>query len=417
MDSRTDILNSCLKEFRNTPEANTLVYYRSRDSRLTFDERMAIIRSIEKSFSPLFLELKAESQSLSESDLIYCALVASGYSPVVIADCISISKDSLRMRKIRVKGKLSPAWNELLFPEQDVAGATKSGCGNCDDNVAQHTSGAGNTPILLHQNQLKAKVMETKKITFGQAIKSGFRNSFKFSGRASRTEFWYFILFYVLVFYTLGLIISFSIPFIFKASNHQLTPTVALVSTGILFVIMIIPLIGITVRRLHDRERSGIWIMAYLAPTGLALLFAIGSFLIFGSETTVTETVSYTDPAAQYNKYTDSEGDTIRIYPDYMPQVLSGKRFFYYKANGDSIVVEPSVFNTQSSTGSRPEIKNDQKLIYGTAGIMSLLAIIAIVGFVILIIMCALPGTEGPNLYGPDPNAVWADAQTDTPMI
>lgn len=199
MDSRTDLLNSCLKEFRNTPEANTLVYYRSRDSRLTFDERMAIIRSIEKSFSPLFLELKADSPSLSESDLIYCALIASGFTPVVIADCLSISKDSLRMRKIRVKGKLSLAWNELLFPEQDVAGATGNGTCNCDDNVAQHTSVTGNAPILLQQNQLNSKVMQTKKLSFGQAVVSGWKNCFRFKGRASRSEFWYFILFDAIV--------------------------------------------------------------------------------------------------------------------------------------------------------------------------------------------------------------------------
>ena len=199
MDCRADILKTCLTEFLKTPEANTLVYYRSRDSRLSFDERLAVTRSIEKAFSPMFLQLKTESPSLSESDLIYCALVATGMSPVVIADCISISKDSLRMRKIRVKEKLSLPWAELLFPEQDVADATKSATEKCDDNVAQHNSKAQKTAILLQQNQLNSKVMETKNVSFGQAIKLGFRNCFRFSGRASRSEFWFFILFYAIV--------------------------------------------------------------------------------------------------------------------------------------------------------------------------------------------------------------------------
>lgn len=207
MDPRTDVLNSCLSEFRNTPEANTLVYYRSRDSRLSFDERMAITRSIEKAFSPMFLQLKTESPSLSESDLIYCALVAAGLSPVVIADCISISKDSLRMRKIRVKEKLSQSWVELLFPESDPDTATKSATGKCDDNVAQHNSQAQEQAILLPQNQLNAKVMETKNVTFGQAIRLGFKNLFKFSGRASRSEFWYFILFYAIILSAIPLLI------------------------------------------------------------------------------------------------------------------------------------------------------------------------------------------------------------------
>ena len=199
MDSRTEILNSCLTEFRNTPEANTLVYYCSRETRLSFDERMAITRSMEKAFSPMFLQLKSESPSLSESDLVYCALVASGMSPVVIADCISISKDSLRMRKIRVKEKLSLSWAELLFPESDVAGATKNATKKCDNNVAQHVSRASEPAIPLQQNQSNAKVMETKNVTFGQAVKSGIKNCFRFSGRASRSEFWYFILFYAII--------------------------------------------------------------------------------------------------------------------------------------------------------------------------------------------------------------------------
>ena len=212
MESKTDILNSCLAEFRNMPEANVLMCYLSRENRFSFDDRMSISRSIETAFSPMFLSMKSESPSLSDSDLIYCALVAAGVSPVVIADCLSISKDSLRMRKIRVKEKLSPSWVEVLFPEQDVAGATKKS----DDNVAQHNSEAQKTAILLQQNQLNSKVMETKNVSFGQAIGLGFKNMFRFSGRASRSEFWYFILFYAILLNVL----AFVLPFIIRFVSH-----------------------------------------------------------------------------------------------------------------------------------------------------------------------------------------------------
>ena len=197
MNSKTDILNSCLAEFRNMPDSNILMRYLSRESRLTFDERLSITRSIEKAFSPMILDMKSESSALSESDLVYCSLVAAGLSPVVIADCLSISKDSLRMRKIRVKEKLSRSWTELLFPEQ-----------KCDDNVAQHNSGANHSGILLQQNQLNSKAMQTKNVTFGQAVISGWKNSFKLTGRASRSEFWYFILFDALVIFIMGFIIK-----------------------------------------------------------------------------------------------------------------------------------------------------------------------------------------------------------------
>lgn len=220
MESKTNLLNSCLAEFRNMPDANVLMRYLSREDRFSFDDRMSISRSIEKAFSPMFLDMKRESPSLSESDLIYCALVAAGLSPVVIADCISISKDSLRMRKIRVREKLSASWCAILFPEQETAtatkGATKSATGKCDDNVAQHISGPTSPSILLQQNQSKSKVMETKSVSFGGAIRLGFKNMFKFSGRASRSEFWYFILFYAIVLNVL----AFLVPFVIRLLPH-----------------------------------------------------------------------------------------------------------------------------------------------------------------------------------------------------
>ena len=214
MESKTNLLNSCLAEFRKMPDANVLMRYLSRENRFSFDDRMSISRSIETAFSPMFLDMKRESPSLSESDLIYCALVAAGFSPVVIADCISISKDSLRMRKIRVREKLSASWCAILFPEQETAAATKSATGKCDDNVAQHISHPVQPSILLQQNQSKSKVMETKNVTFGGAIKLGFKNMFKFSGRASRSEFWYFILFYAIVLNVLAFLLPFIIRFI-----------------------------------------------------------------------------------------------------------------------------------------------------------------------------------------------------------
>ena len=411
MDSRTEKLQSCLAQFRQMPEACMLIEYRSRQNRLTFDDRMAVTRCIETAFAPVFLELRAESPSLSESDLIFCALAAAGFKPEVISDCISISKESLRMRRKRIKEKLTPFWTEQLFPETETV--TKTVTGKCYDNGTQQISGAHEADILLRQNQLNAKDMETKKITFSQAINSGFRNMFRFTGRASRTEFWYFILFYTLVFYTLGIVVSFLIPFVMLTAKIPITPQAALMTVSIIAFILIIPLISITVRRLHDSERKGAWVLSYLLPMVIVLVFLIYSmFHLSYVERTETETATYSNPAEYYNRYTDTDGDTIRIYPDYMEQVRSGKRFFYYKANGDSIAVEPGVFSPISQTSQTPQVDREQKLIYGTAGIISFLVILSIIGFILLIIFCAMPGTEGPNRYGPDPNVVTQPAQS-----
>ena len=206
MNSRKEILNSCLETFRDTQEFKMLFHYLTRETRLNFEERMTLTRTIEQTFAPLFREMKNDSPTLSESDLIYCVLVAADFDNTVIADCISISKDSLRMRKIRVKEKLTPAWNEILFADAATPAATSK----CDDIVAQHPSATTQADIILPQKQTNDTIMETKNISFGEAVRSGWKNCFKFKGRASRTEFWYFILFDAIVVTALWVIFVFS---------------------------------------------------------------------------------------------------------------------------------------------------------------------------------------------------------------
>ena len=82
-----------------------------------------------------------------------------------------------------------------------------------------------------------------------QAILSVFRNYANFEGRACRSEYWWFYLFYVV------LLVA-----IFVAS---LTWTPALLAVWIAYLVAVGPaLMSVTVRRLHDVDRSG----------GLALL-------------------------------------------------------------------------------------------------------------------------------------------------
>src|SRR5262245_32003062 len=54
----------------------------------------------------------------------------------------------------------------------------------------------GRKPILLHRDSTRTGGTT---MTFSEAISSGFRNYVGFSGRAARSEFWYWILFTVLV--------------------------------------------------------------------------------------------------------------------------------------------------------------------------------------------------------------------------
>lgn len=89
-------------------------------------------------------------------------------------------------------------------------------------------------------------------MNFQDAIQQGFRNYFNFSGRASRSEFWYWVLF------------SFVLSILISIADSILVTGGVL--SGLLALAMFIPHISITVRRLHDIDKCGWWILFYLIP-------------------------------------------------------------------------------------------------------------------------------------------------------
>ena len=97
-------------------------------------------------------------------------------------------------------------------------------------------------------------------MNFGEAIVSGLRNYFNFSGRASRSEFWFFTLFCILV------------PNIGSVGDLFLFPTLSREGLGPIFVIsnlaLLVPGIAIAARRLHDVDRTGWWLLITLTIIG-----------------------------------------------------------------------------------------------------------------------------------------------------
>ena len=113
--------------------------------------------------------------------------------------------------------------------------------------------------------------------TFGQAIKRFFRNYVKFSGRASRSEFWFAYLFLILA-PVIPMILGFAGSAIAGISasgdSYNSTPpggaTALMAIAGILlavvFLATIIPFISVGWRRLHDANFPGPMFFLWLIP-------------------------------------------------------------------------------------------------------------------------------------------------------
>jgi len=103
---------------------------------------------------------------------------------------------------------------------------------------------------------------------FGEAIKHGLRDWLVYRARASRSGYWWFILFTAIVWVALDVIV-----FVIAASSPAapgVPIVVLLVIIAVLFVIVAIYLglaeLALLVRRLHDTGRSGWWVLIGLAP-------------------------------------------------------------------------------------------------------------------------------------------------------
>ena len=88
-----------------------------------------------------------------------------------------------------------------------------------------------------------------------------------FGGRARRREYWRYIVYYVLAFLTLLLVDVLTDTFNMETQLGFLS--------GSFLLFMLIPSVAVAVRRLHDTERSGWWVLlAFLPLIGqLVLLF------------------------------------------------------------------------------------------------------------------------------------------------
>ncbi len=95
-------------------------------------------------------------------------------------------------------------------------------------------------------------------MSFGQAISSGFKNYAVFSGRATRSAFWWFYLFTIIVGIAISVIEG-------AMGSSGIMGGLGIISF-IWFLGVFLPTLGLVIRRLHDADHSGWWWFIGLVP-------------------------------------------------------------------------------------------------------------------------------------------------------
>ncbi len=120
-------------------------------------------------------------------------------------------------------------------------------CRGCGKEIHQ------TAPVCPHCGAVQGTALATSAgaaMGFTEAIKTCFSKYAAFNGRASRAEYWWFILFGIL---------------------GGLIPIV-----GLFFALaVLVPTIAVAVRRLHDTNRSGWWLFIVLLPIVGAIVLIV----------------------------------------------------------------------------------------------------------------------------------------------
>ena len=92
------------------------------------------------------------------------------------------------------------------------------------------------------------------------------KNYTNFSGRARRSEYWFFILFHFIFMIALIFLANLFDGFSLIEDDLNFVESLPLILYGIYFAAVLIPTLAVTARRLHDMGKSGTWVFIYFVP-------------------------------------------------------------------------------------------------------------------------------------------------------
>jgi uncharacterized membrane protein YhaH (DUF805 family) len=112
-------------------------------------------------------------------------------------------------------------------------------------------------------------------MSFFEAIKSYFKNYARFNGRARRSEYWFSVLFSLLVQAPVNVAVSITSPESDLTEGYFLIYLFAAIVATILLIGLVAPALAVTVRRLHDTGRSAWYFMWGFLPLVGAIIFLV----------------------------------------------------------------------------------------------------------------------------------------------
>ena len=178
-----------------------------------------------------------------------------------------INTDYIHKKRVRING------NERITLPGDLSCLISDPTGVCaheqDHNVGPKY---GYTPIGA-----AAPIMDLpeeplpEEITFVGALKKFFTHYAVFKGRSRRTEFWYVYIWqtiFSIILVALMLLTSLPSLALIESDPTAYTASVMvwIIISGILGLATLVPSLALTVRRLHDTGRSGVFLLFYLIP-------------------------------------------------------------------------------------------------------------------------------------------------------
>jgi uncharacterized membrane protein YhaH (DUF805 family) len=106
---------------------------------------------------------------------------------------------------------------------------------------------------------------------FKNAIRLGFQNYANFKGRSTRSEFWFWVLFFWIA--VIGASLFDAVFFSGVSSNATSGIGLYLLPLNLVGYALVVPNVSVFVRRLHDTDRKGWWwLLGFVPFGGLVLL-------------------------------------------------------------------------------------------------------------------------------------------------